>query len=405
MTRPIRPIPYLAAISAIGLAVGTFATSASAADDAVKPAGEGKEKVVADAEGAPAGGVGGGGETPTGDSAGAQGEKEEEKKKTNPFAGSIFLFDQSATVNSFSKGSQLSYSPSYEWWISPRFYYTVKDHFKFGARFDLFKEFTNHEETTEAREWRPGDPWLTASYSNKATFLGKHPKSRFALGVLLRPPLSKESRANSQYFAFGPTASLTFGFDVAGSKSKLFQSASIGVSASYSHAFTKYTTPNGLKDDRPRTSVDDQVILDSQVRSSTLAGNSLIYALNGGIDILENLNFGASMIWINQFAYTPPDANYGGSTVPRGPNDTHFRQLSWFLMSIDYEPIKELGVSLGYYNLNTVVGLDGKYRNPLWSPDNRVFLSLTANLDAIYDDFTNKSAPKQTAIDKVRLFQ
>ena len=385
--------------------VAAFAPAAFA--DAPAPAAPLKgdnEKVVAQAgPGAPGGG---GAEIPSGeglkDNAAEKTEKEEEKEHKNPFAGSIFLFDQSATTNSFSKGSQLSYTPLYEWWLSPRVYYTVAKHFKFGARFDFFKEFTNHEATTEKGEWVVGDPWLTAAYGNQASFFNKHEKSRYSLGLLARPGISKASRANDQYASAGPTASLSFGFDVLGSKSKFLQSASFGLYVSYSHAFTKSTTPGTV--DRPATGVDDNITLNQSIRSSTLVGNSLIYSLNGEIDILENLSYGASMIWIDQFAYRTPDTNYAGG-VPRNPNDTQFRQSTWFLTSVDYTPIKELGISLGYYNLNSAIGLDGQRRNVLWSPDARVFFSLTANLDAIMDDVYKPQNKANTAIANFRSFQ
>jgi len=319
--------------------------------------------------------------------------EDEAKKKKSPWRGTLILFDQSMTTNSFSKGSQLSPSPLYEWWVSPRIAYWVGDHVKLGARFDFFKEmFTNHEETTDSREWRYGDPWLTANYSDEAKFINKNPKTRWAVGVTLRPPMSKESRANGQYFAFGPGASLTVGYDIRGEKAKSFQGGSVGISASYSHAFTKYTTASPFSDFcRPGTDINgSNLSCNDQLRSGTLSGNTLIYALSAGLDIVENLEFGASFIYINQFSYQPTDASFGGTTIERSPNDTRFRQLSWYLFSLDYDPIKEVSVGIGYYNLNTVIGLDGKYRNPFWSPDARVFLGVTAHLDAIYDTLTNK---------------
>ena len=396
------------ALASLGL-VAAFAPAASADDAPTAPVplkGD-NEKVVAQA--GPGGGGGGGAEIPSGeglkDSSAEKTEKEEEKEHKNPFAGSILLFDQSATTHSFSKGSQLSYSPLYEWWISPRVYYTVAKHFKFGARFDFFKEFTNHEATTDKGEWVVGDPWLTAAYGNQASFFNKHEKSRYSIGILARPGISKASRANDQYISAGPTASLSFGFDVLGSKSKFLQSASIGLYASYSHAFTKSTTPGTV--DRPATGVDENITLNQSIRSSTLVGNSLIYSLNGEIDILENLSYGASFIWIDQFAYRAPDAPFAGaSDVTRNPNDTQFRQSTWFLTSVDYTPIKELGLSLGYYNLNTALGLDGQRRNVLFSPEARVFFSLTANLDAIMDDVSKPRQNKaNTAIANFRAFQ
>ena len=56
-------------------------------------------------------------------------------------------------------------------------------------------------------QWRWGDPWLTASYSDKATFIND--KSRWAVGIIARPPMSRESQVNGQYFALGPNASFS----------------------------------------------------------------------------------------------------------------------------------------------------------------------------------------------------
>jgi len=134
--------------------------------------------------------------------------------------------------------------------------------------------------------------------------------------------------------------------------------------------------------------------------------------VNGEIDILENLSYGLSMIWIDQFSYRPTDAELindsGASSGPitRSENDTRFRQSTWFLTSFDYEPIKEMSISLGYYNLNSAIGPDGTRRGVFWSPDARVFFSLTAHLDAIMDDITGPKQNKaQTASSTFRMFQ
>ena len=67
--------------------------------------------------------------------------------------------------------------------------------------------------------------------------------------------------------------------------------------------------------------------------------------------------------------------------------------------------MKEFSVGVGYYNLNTVIGLDGGRRNPLWSPEARVFLSLTANLDSIADDLQKKKEVKAaSATQKFQMF-
>ncbi len=326
-------------------------------------------------------------------------ESKEEKKepKVNPFRGSMILFDQSMLVNSFDRGAQLSYTPEYDLWLSPRLYYTYEKHWKFGARFDFFYEpFTNHEDTTYAHEWRWGDPWLTASYSDKASFINN--KSRWSLGLLGRPPMSRESIVNGQYFAIGPTGSFTYGFDV-NKGSNWFSGGSIGLSAVYSHAFSRSTTPNSMQGYQvPAADLNGLQYLDNQIRSNTLVGDTFLYAINADLEIHDDLSFSASMIWIDQFAYTPPAAAFDSQTVARSPLDSHFRQLSWFLVDFDYNVIPELTLSLGYYNLNTVLAPDSTYRNPFGSPESRLFFSMTANLDALYSDATREAKkPSNTA--------
>lgn len=325
-------------------------------------------------------------------------ETEEKQPKKNPFRGSIFLFDQSILTSNLSKGGQLSPSPLYEWWISPRVYYAFDDHIRVGARFDFFKEVaTNHEESTKANEWRYGDPWLNASYGAKATFLNSNPKSRWSIGALLRPPMSKESRANGQYFAAGPSASMSYGIDLL-KGSKFLSGISFAISASYSHAFTKSTTPDSFTDfSRPRMTPTGSVEDSSQVRSGTLAGNSLIYSVSADLEIHEKVSFSGSFIMINQFSYRPSDVAYQGTDVAHGANDTRLRQLSWFLLNLEYALVPEVSLSLGYYNLNGILGPDGTRRNVLWSPESRLFFSITANLDVLYDTVSGKPKPAASA--------
>ncbi|MEO7097589.1 MAG: hypothetical protein ABI175_30285, partial [Polyangiales bacterium] len=67
-------------------------------------------------------------------------DREERSAQRNRFAGSIILVDQSVTTASFDRNAQLSYSPLYELWVSPRVYYAPIEGLKFGVRFDFFKE-------------------------------------------------------------------------------------------------------------------------------------------------------------------------------------------------------------------------------------------------------------------------
>ena len=66
--------------------------------------------------------------------------------------------------------------------------------------------------------------------------------------------------------------------------------------------------------------------------------------------------------------------------------------------------LDELELDFGYYNLANALGPDGQQRslfgsnNIWWSPDARLFLSATANLDVLYDDVAgHRGASSQQA--------
>jgi hypothetical protein len=134
-------------------------------------------------------------------------------------------------------------------------------------------------------------------------------------------------------------------------------------------------------------------------------------AVSGDLPISEKLTFGLTYIWIlqwtNKFSDTAiSNVSTGVVNPARIADPSTFRFLPLFLTNLDYDIVPEFTLGLGYYNLANQVGLDGKHRDPLWSPDARFFFDITANLDEIYttlsgnrnkQDPAQASNPKQTA--------
>lgn len=321
-------------------------------------------------------------------------DTKDEDEKPNPWRGSLFVFDQSTTTNTFSKSAQLSYQPVYEWWISPRINYNITDKVRVNVRQDVFKEFTNTTESTYRGEWRYTDTWLSLAYSDKLKPISD--KLRYGVSMLLRPGISKESRIASQYFSLAASGNVGYSFDLAGEKAKLFKSMSVGAFVQYGHAFSKCTTPCSGNFERPRQTADNAAITDNQVRSGSLTGNTLLYAANVGIDIADHLEWSGMMIWISQFAYHTTDISSAQTgEIGHASDDTRLRQLSWFLTQVTYGVTKDVDLALGYYNLNGVLGPDAKYRNPFWSPEARVFFDVNIHLDALYDRLFHNDEPKK----------
>ena len=315
-------------------------------------------------------------------------KKDEKAPPLQPWRGSLFIFDQSMTTNSFSKGAQLSYQPLYEWWLSPRVAYNFSKHVRLTVRQDFFKEWTNTGETTQRGEWRYTDSWITLGYRPDLTKVSKHLTGGVSLTV--RPGISKESRISSQYFSGGPGANVGYAFDLGGEKAKAFKSLSVSAGLNYQHAFSKCTTPCASGFAQKRMNSQGQPVDDNQVRSGSLPGNQLIYSLNLGVDVVEHFDLSASMIWISQFAYKTTEAtDPSGNIIPRAADDTRLRQFSWFFAQATWGFMKEASLAFGYYNLNSVLTAQGNYRNPFWSPEARVFVDLYVHLDAIYEKLTS----------------
>ncbi|MFI5297895.1 MAG: hypothetical protein ACHREM_07320 [Polyangiales bacterium] len=327
-------------------------------------------------------------------------------KPLNPLRGSLLFVDQSMSAATLDRNQYLSPNQVtlFELWVSPRLYYSPSEHIKFGARFDFFTEETDTEGTTTYKhETVVGDPWLTAGYSTPLKALNDREGTKWGVGWTLRPPLSKASRGQGQYLATGPSASLGWNLALNGDKAKLFQSLQLTLSGSYSHAFTQCTTacPFGTNNTGAIDHGDPgapTISLDNQIRSGTLTGNTFLAAATGTLSILENLSLDVSMIGIWGENFALPVASVAGQSQASSANDTRLKQSTWFLAAIDWDVTKEFGLSLGYYNLNTVTGLDGTYRDPLYSVDGaRIFFTLTAHLDALYADAFMPTPPKTSA--------
>lgn len=326
------------------------------------------------------------------------GEKKADAAPAVPwYRGSIFIFDQSMSANTFKRDAQLSYQPSYEWWLSPRINYNFSKDVTVTVRQDVFKEWTNVGETTKRNEWMYSDTWLSARYKLPLASLVKNLSG--GVGLQVRPGISRESRIAGQYFAAGPLASFNYNIPLAGEKAKFFKSMHIGSAVVYTYAFSRCSGPCATDSSdfsRRRMNSDGQALDDRQIRSASMVGNQLLYTANLGIDIYEHFDWSASMIWISQWTKGVPDATFAGAEVPRNTNETDIRQFSWFFTQFSYSISKEFTVAAGYWNFNRTTGPDGKYRNPFWSPDTRVFLDVYFHLDAIYDKLLGGEQKKGT---------
>jgi hypothetical protein len=343
------------------------------------------------------------------------------QEKPSPWAGSILLFDQSATTQTLGVGKDyLSSNPTYELWfaLKPRytFYKTDTTSLSVGAWANLYLELTNSDSTTTEREPLLGPTILSASYG-RTLFERNEYKTSFSVGPRVTLPTDKESRASGRYFSLGAGAGLSQSVPLRGKDASSFQSLSFGILSTYTHPFNRAIVPTTTNEDisgRPRQTTTPRTVDVGGHLVPELAGgtdilrngmnvkDSLSVAFSGSAQLTPKLAFGMTYVISNAWAYWPPpvasiDISTGPAPVQAIDDPTNHRVTTWGLVSLDYDILDEMSLGVGYYNQTNQIGPDAQRRTPLWSPDARFFFTLTGNLDPIFRHLKSKPPPAQTA--------
>lgn len=345
-----------------------------------------------------------------------EGDANAPKEEKNPIRGSTFLFDQSMTTQTahLEPSPQQSYVPFYGWWLSLRPRWNFTDKLSLRGRFDYFKEFTNNQDTTLYREDVFGDIWTDLVYSSPVSDSGPWRNTKYTLGLRALWPTSKASQAQGIYVTTGATAGITQKIPLRGEVADTLQSARLQLQLAYLHAFSQATTANDYGNFAyTRENIEGFSFISDQLTGQTLAANQVYGILDSGLQVTKKLGVTLDFILINQWHYNPtPNVSVpiagGMAVVPNPVNDQQFTQLGWFVLEADYELLDEVSLGLGYYNLANTISPNGQARtlfgggdnSLLWSPDARVYLDVTANLDKLFEDASGrykKPKPGETA--------
>jgi len=308
--------------------------------------------------------------------------------------GSAALFDQSVSTQTVGLGADYqSADPTYEWWVAlkPR-YFAYEDRVQsvsLNGWANLYYELTSSDTTTRKNELVVGPTWLWAYYG-RTLFERGELKTSMVVGPRLTLPTDKASRASGLLVGLGAAAGLTQALPISRGNAPLFRSARLGLNVIYSHPMSRATTPVDPGLDRIRQDAAGRTFLSDQLRGSMNVQHELRVVVSSGIQITQKLGLSLSYVFFNYWDHEPPEtpictATTGCIMPGRADDPTRYRVSTWAIGSIDYDVIDEMSIGFGYYNLTAQIGPDGQRRNPLWSPDARIFLTVTGNLDAIYD--------------------
>jgi hypothetical protein len=335
----------------------------------------------------------------------------EVEEKPSPWRGSILLFDQSATTQTLGIGKDYQSSdPTYELWFAFKPRYTFYDDgvstMSVGAWANLYLELTNSDSTTTEREPLLGPTILSAGYGRTLFKQGEY-KTSLSLGPRITLPTDKESRAMGRYFSLGLGAGVSQSVPINGKDAPSFNGLRFEISTIYGHNFNNSKTPYDPNLTVDRQDIAGRLISDHQLSGGMLTSDSLSLRFGADAQLTQKLTFGVSYVIGNSWRYwppPPPPVQIATGPVPAEtiPNPTNYTASPWALLSLDYDVIDEMSLGLGYYNRTNQIGPDGQRRSPFWSPEARVFFTVTGNLDAIAKRFTSPAPPPpaQTASSK-----
>jgi hypothetical protein len=330
---------------------------------------------------------------------------EAEKKPKLRWHGSTMLFDQSVGTQTVGLGKDYqSYDPLYEWWIAfkPKYYLLENDVDRLSLNLwaNLYYELTNSDSTTYRNEPILGPTWLWATYA-RALYKQGASKTTVSLSARLTLPTDKVARRSGYLFGAGASAGISHKIGIHDDDAPLWNSATFGVTLRYTHPFNRATT--GVNDNANavfRQDAFNRTLPSDQLSGAMNAANSADIMTSGALQITPKLSYSLGYILLGSWGYRPQDAvistQTGPLALPTNADAPRFRVNTWAVTSFDYDLLDELSLSLGYYNLTNQIGPDAKRRNVLWSPDARLFFTMTGNLDAIYERFVHTDRSSTT---------
>jgi hypothetical protein len=281
---------------------------------------------------------------------------------------------------------------------------------------NLYLELTNSDSTTTKREPLLGPTFLSTSIS-QVLYKEGETKTSVNIGPRLTLPTDKESRNLGRLLGLGASAGVSQTVPLNGKDAPSFNNLTFGISTIYSHPIYKarqsVSSNSGNENQQtlgaPRTvAVGENHLVPEYPVGTDVFGkamntsDTLSFSLSAGAQLTPKLSLGLSYVISNAWKYWPTPSNpvihtdTGDVPVQTLPNATNYRVGTWALASVDYDLLDEMSLSLGYYNQTNQIGPDGQRRSPLWSPDARVFFTLTGNLDAIGDRIFTKPSASST---------
>ncbi|MFZ5894030.1 MAG: hypothetical protein ACOY0T_23405 [Myxococcota bacterium] len=321
-----------------------------------------------------------------------------------PWHHTFFLWDHAVSAQTLGIGRDYqSRNPTYEMMfrLAPRYYFIDDPTRSVSARADirLIREFTNSDTTTDRGEWTFTDTEVWLAYVH-ALSKKKGSKTDFLLrlpSVLL--PTSKNSWLSGRRLGLAAGIGVDQQVPLRG-EGKALSGLMLRPRATYTYQFVNSPVATRSGFDRVRVDPEGRSLPSDQLSGSALPQHLLNLSLRIDTSILERVRTITEFGLRYSHRYALPQSvqienvDTGPVTPEPAPSPTRWDVTTMFSMAVYYQVQHYLDIGIGYDNLSSQLGADGRRRGFFYSPDARVFLALFVVVDDFYQEMRGQKAPE-----------
>lgn len=311
--------------------------------------------------------------------------------------GTTFTWTHSATTTMVGIGRD-NYDDSedaYSWdfVLSPQLYVydEPNDKIFLTAEAGVSVEWTDSGTTTTKHEPQFRDTQVGVGYQrNIFTSEDKEWSTKGTLRLRYSIPTSKFSLLQGRYGVISPSLSFTQVLRLLGNKADGLNNLTVVAGLTYSHLFSRASTPTNGGLERTRTNLGGNGFDSDQLSFRSFDLDRLIPSATFILPLYKDLSlttaFRLISKWKATFSDTCVDTLTGCDEVERyGQAPARYLTDSTFDISLS-QPIYDMfQLNIGYNNETLTLGEDGKARNVFYSPGAQFYLDIVANIDVIYE--------------------
>lgn len=269
-------------------------------------------------------------------------------------------------------------------------YYLIDDtprgeHLSVRADAGIYTELTNNDATTRRGEWSFVDTDLSLVYARR--ILG--PADTDGTLAELRPlilklPTSKISLASGRYFAAGALLGVNHATPILKGRVRPDISASLRAAVQYQRWFARATVPTSPELERVRLTTEGRALPGDQLSGSSLTRDELSFT--GRL----RLAFGEAVVWTTDIGFQPAwkydvadevevcgVVATGCANVRVSEDDNRYLVSTQVTTELSFRIVDSLSFEVGYGNVTSQIGPDGRRRSIFHSPSAMFFASLS----------------------------